>query len=156
MTTLQDRLRIPWRGGARQITWDAVLAILLLPLSLLSAALNLYSTIIAALLDFILITYIYHKLPKSKFFINWMVITLIIQYVIFEFIVVPFLEILFEENVALGILISCSIYCVYMIKKQSNKLHDVQNGFLKTENGRCFHCNICQIAVADWDHHNVW
>lgn len=156
MATLQDRFRIPWRGGARQISWDSILAIALIPLSILCAAFNLYSTIVTLLLELLIVSYIYHKYPKSFFFRNLAVAILIVQYFIFQIVVVPFLEILVEENVSLSVLILFMLFCVYMIKRQSNKLHDIQNGFLKSENGRCFHCSTCQIAVAEWDHHNVW
>lgn len=156
LATLQDRLRVPWRGGARQVTLDAILLVLLVPVSLLCGAFNVYATITTALVECMIVFYIYHKLPKSKFFLNWVLITLIVQYLVFQSVVVPLLEILYEENVALGVLIAISVCCACMVKHKSNRLQDVQNGFLKTESGRYFHCSICQIAVPDWDHHNVW
>ncbi|KAJ8964572.1 hypothetical protein NQ314_004876 [Rhamnusium bicolor] len=45
MTTIQDRLRIPWRGGAKQVAFDAALPIFIIPTMLLLASISLWWTI---------------------------------------------------------------------------------------------------------------
>lgn len=160
MATFFDRLRIPWRGGARQINCDIILPVVVVPFSFVLATFNLYCTIIAGIALFGLLFYLYCCIPKvtpkTKLFYYWNLTSLVLLYIIFEYFVVPFLEILLEENLALGVLILISLICVYMLKRKSQQLQNIENGFLKMEAGRNFHCNVCQIAVADGDHHNLW
>lgn len=97
MSTLQDRLRIPWRGGARQISPDALAAIIALPSFLALATNGLWWTITTFALMCLSLTYFYYRctraVSRTKFFIVWACASVILQFGIFEYIVVPFLEI---------------------------------------------------------------
>lgn len=46
LLTFQDRIRIPWRGGAKQITVDNVLPVVLLVALQLLAAVDFYCSLV--------------------------------------------------------------------------------------------------------------
>lgn len=91
----------------------------------------------------------------------WTITSIALLYFIFEFIVIPFLEILVEENIALSILIFGFIMSLYFTKIRANQL----TAFLESEmdsslNGRevggFYPCSICEARIPDKDHHCVW
>ncbi|KAJ8986000.1 hypothetical protein NQ317_013884 [Molorchus minor] len=162
MTTVQDRMRIPWRGGAKQIAFDAMLPIFIIPTMLLVASISLWWTVFSFTTVNIFLMFIYkfliRTIPHTKFFFVWTVTTLVASYIIFEFIVIPFLEILLEENIALSLLIFGFILCLYLLKVRTNQLFRTEES--QAEIGkvgiRVQSCNICQIRVPDKNHHCVW
>lgn len=163
--TIQDRLRIPWKGGAKQVAFDALLPVFIIPIMLLTASISLWWTIFAfttVIIFLILISnFLIRTLPYTKFFLMWAITSLAILYMIFEFVVIPFLEILLVENVALSILIFGFIMSLYTMKKRTNELprlgeNEAEKGLITKNCTRLVNCSICQVRVPDKDHHCIW
>lgn len=164
MGTFQDRLRIPWRGGAKQVSVDAILPIFILPVILLLAANSLWWTIFSFTTMTVFLVFLFNflirNLPRTKFFLVWTITSSVLLYVIFEYIVIPFLEILLEENIVLSLFIFGYIVSAYLCKVKANQLNpSVENeegkGFAKY-GGKIDNCSICQKSVPDKDHHCIW
>lgn len=160
MATIRDRLRIPWRGGAKQVAPDSILPIILIPITLIHASLSFWRTVIsfAALLIFLFFfsCHLARAVPKTKFFFVWTVTSMVVLYAIFEFIVIPFLQILVEENICLSVLIVAFVICLYLTKSR-NKMLEERGVECGTSAGVRVHtCSICRASVPDRDHHCVW
>lgn len=164
MATLQDRIRIPWRGGAKRISFDAILPIFTIPLLLLLASFSLWWTLFSFTTMTVFLACISCQfmrcIPETKFFFVWSITSLIFLYGVFEFIVIPFLQILIEENIALSILITAFVFCLYMLKFRNISLchgNEAENGLIsKTVTNRGANCCICKAYIPDKDHHCVW
>ncbi|CAH1998232.1 unnamed protein product [Acanthoscelides obtectus] len=161
MATIQDRLRIPWSGGAKQIAFDAILPIFIIPAMLLLASMSLWWTIFTFTTVVIFLTLISRffikNIPHTKFFFLWTITTLTVLYFIFEFIVIPFLEILLEENIALSVLIFGFVISVCLMKKRTKQLFMIVESSRNDKEGdRLKSCNICQIKVPSRDRHCLW
>ncbi|KAJ8918636.1 hypothetical protein NQ315_013142 [Exocentrus adspersus] len=161
MSTVQDRLRIPWRGGAKQVAFDAALPIFIIPVMLLLASISVWWTIfsfttVAMFLAFIF-NFLIRTIPHTKFFFVWTITSITALYIVFEFIVIPFLEILLEENIALSIFIFGFIMCWYLMKVRTKQLNncggDAEFGKIAS---RIQNCSVCQMRIPDKDHHCVW
>ncbi|KAG5894168.1 hypothetical protein JTB14_001863 [Gonioctena quinquepunctata] len=165
IVTMQDRLRIPWKGGAKQVAFDAVMPIFIIPIILLLASMSLWWTIfafttVAIFLGFIS-NFLIRAIPHTKFFFVWTLTSIVILYIIFEFIVIPFLEILLEENIALSIFIFGFVLCVYLMKSRTKNLchlgdNEAESGFVGRNYNSLHNCSICQKKIPDKDHHCVW
>ncbi|XP_053677362.1 palmitoyltransferase ZDHHC23-B [Anopheles nili] len=131
LLTFQDRLRIPWRGGAKQITLDNVLPIVLLISLQLLAAINFYCSLFVFILLPLLLMYMKRLLgklvPKSKFFILWFFWSGIYLLALFE-LMVPLLEILPQENIAFVVFMSMSFICLYKAKRRAVLSYVIGNG----------------------------
>lgn len=166
MTTLQDRVRIPWRGGAKRISLDAVLPILVIPLLLFLAAISFWWTLFSFTTMTVFLAYIscqfMRAIPGTKFFFVWAITSLVFLYGVFEFVVIPFLQILIEENIALSVLIMGFVFSLYMTKTKHNMLceaaeNEVEGGLIgRVVNSRAHNCPVCKVSVPDRDHHCVW
>lgn len=162
MSTLQDRLRIPWRGGAKQIAFDAALPIFVIPTMMLLASISLWWTIFSFTTVSIFLALIFNFLiktiPYTKFFFVWTITSVVVLYIIFEFVVIPFLEILLEENIALSIFIFGFIMCWYLMRVRTKHLNKVGGGDIEfgRAGNRIQNCSICQMKIPDRDHHCVW
>ncbi|RZC42496.1 palmitoyltransferase ZDHHC23 [Asbolus verrucosus] len=162
MATLQDRLRIPWRGGAKQIAFDAILPVIILPTMFILASISLWWTIFSFTAVIVILASVFkffiRTIPRTKFFIVWTVTSIIILYIIFEFIVIPLLEILVEENILLSILFALFLLFLYMMRIRNSSLgkigeNEAESGIIGTSYNKC---NICQVVVPNKDHHCVW
>ena len=89
---VEERVRIPWRGGAVQLPLSAALAVLLVPGLLWLASLH---PALAALTFLLLLPALFlvavrcivkHK-PKTKFFVRWSAVTA--AYLLYVYEVVP-------------------------------------------------------------------
>lgn len=162
---MRDRLRVPWIGGAKQVAFDTILPIFIVPIMFLLASLSLWWTVFSfstvAMFLSVIFNFLIRTIPKTKFFFMWTITSIALLYFIFEFIVIPFLEILVEENIALSILIFGFIMSLYFTKIRANQL----TAFLESEmdsslNGRevggFYPCSICEARIPDKDHHCVW
>jgi hypothetical protein len=123
MSTFQDRLRIPWRGGAKQISIDSALPIILQPVLIYVAAQSVWCTLLVLLIMLLSMCYLYSVfmrfLPRTKFFFVWTLISAVLLLLVFELSVVPFLEIMPHENcVLIGLVISSGI-CLHKVCKVS-------------------------------------
>ena len=119
MNTFQDRLRIPWRGGAKQISMDSALPIFLQPLLAYIAAQSVWCTAIVSVFALLSLIYLYsifvRFLPRTKFFFVWTLTSAVLLLLVFEINVVPFLEIKPRENCMLiGLVIAAGI-CLYKV-----------------------------------------
>ncbi|XP_069691820.1 palmitoyltransferase ZDHHC23 isoform X1 [Periplaneta americana] len=171
MSTLQDRLRIPWRGGAKQISLDSALPLVVQPLLAYIAAQSVWCTAVVALVLLLCMFYLYSTfvrfLPRTKFFFVWTLTSIVLLLLVFEFSVVPFLEIMPHENcILIGLVISSGI-CLYKVRSRAE-----QNFVVHSDMGeetelvcsvcrrrvppRTFHCRICQACIVKRDHHCVW
>uniref|UniRef100_A0A182JFF2 Palmitoyltransferase n=1 Tax=Anopheles atroparvus TaxID=41427 RepID=A0A182JFF2_ANOAO len=131
LLTFQDRLRVPWRGGAKQITLDNVAPIALLISLQLLAAINFYCSLFVFILIPLLLLYLKRLLgkilPKSKFFNLWLISSGGYLLVLFE-LVVPLLEILPQENVAFILLLSLSFICLFKTNRRAVLGHIAGHG----------------------------
>lgn len=126
LLTFQDRLRIPWRGGAKRIACEAVLPVLLLPILTSVAAINMFSTIAVCIATPAILMFVSYRAkksaggtrPRTKFFFMWSLTTVVYLWIIFE-IWVPVLELLPEENVALIALTLLSLLCFLRARKRA-------------------------------------
>lgn len=129
--TFQDRLRIPWRGGAKQISIDTLIPIFLIPLIIGIAALNFYSALFMLISTSIFLIYTYHHIPNvilhTKFFFMWSIWSTIYLLFLFES-VVPLIEILPEENYMLILFVCISIFCLFKTRQKSKE------NFIVTQN----------------------
>lgn len=164
-------------GGAKQISCDVILPMILLPSLFALGALNFPCTAIAfvsiPLLVVLLHRGCFRSLPKTKFFCAWTYSSLGLIFLIYEFLVVPFLEITTDENWI--VIVTAVLSLVTLLKVQrvqdSQKIQDVENALsnlnaLKTNNTcsscgilsapRMMHCNICQKCVPKRELHCLW
>lgn len=130
LLTFQDRLRIPWQGGAKQISLAAIIPIPILAIIIGLAAISWTIALIIFLISTILFIYSLYYLknnsPRTKFFFMWTFWTIIYIISIFE-LTVPLVEILPEENLILVLLVMVSIYSFYKCKKHANLNHIMQS-----------------------------
>ncbi|XP_060666705.1 palmitoyltransferase ZDHHC23 isoform X2 [Drosophila nasuta] len=120
LIAFQDRLRLPWRGGAKRISPAALAPAFIVPLMMGLAALNA-KTGIVLMLTLIGFTSWGLQLAertatKTTFFLSWIVFSIVYMVVIFEF-EVPLLELLPEENYILLLLSGGALYALYRTKK---------------------------------------
>uniref|UniRef100_A0A182MI63 Palmitoyltransferase n=1 Tax=Anopheles culicifacies TaxID=139723 RepID=A0A182MI63_9DIPT len=124
LLTFQDRLRIPWRGGAKQITLDVVITLVILIATLLMAAINYQFCLIVFSLMLLALLYVKHysalSHTKTKFFLVWFFGSCVYLLVLFE-LTVPLLEILFVENAVLVLLMTLGFYCLMKAKLRATK-----------------------------------
>ncbi|XP_058453244.1 palmitoyltransferase ZDHHC23-B isoform X1 [Malaya genurostris] len=132
LLTFQDRLRIPWRGGAKQITVDNVLPVVLLVSLQLLSALDFYCSLVIFMIIPMLLAYLKRflgrVLPKTKFFCLWFFWSGVYLVILFES-TVPLLELLPEENVAFVLLMSLSFFCFYKTNQRAALNHINQPQF---------------------------
>lgn len=146
MATLHDRLRIPWKGGAKRIPLEAVVSIILVAFFLYLASLGPIWTATSALSMIFFLVYVKYKFQnsRSRFFQAWMYVSFLLLYLIFEFIVIPFLEILWEENVVLTAVIAVSCIWFWQTKKRRP---------LEGSSRNCLHC---AMQVPSDSKHCAW
>ncbi|XP_053957340.1 palmitoyltransferase ZDHHC23-B isoform X1 [Anastrepha ludens] len=131
LLTFQDRLRIPWRGGAKQVTFGSIIPIFAIPLLISLAAINAYTCIVIFLACTIIMCYVYYYAQRNslrtRFFSIWVVSSLVCLTLLFE-LTVPLLEVLPEENWALAALSLASLICFHQTYKRAILNHVDQNG----------------------------
>lgn len=168
MTTLQDRLRIPWpRGGARQVSLEAVLPIIILPILACISCQGPWWTVAA--LGPLPFAYCFLQrclLPRSRFFFVWASVSVIFSLLVFEISVVPLLEILPLENIVLMTLACTALFGTHFVRIKAAS--GVATALLPIEGGitcvycrkrvppRSHHCYNCQTCIINKIHHCVW
>lgn len=120
LIAFQDRLRLPWRGGAKRISPAALAPALIVPLMMGLAALNAKTGVVLmlALIGFTSwgLQLAERTATKTTFFLSWIVFSVIYMVVIFE-CEVPLLELLPEENYLLLILSFGALYSLHRTKQ---------------------------------------
>lgn len=123
LLTFQDRLRLPWKGGAKQISLDAIIPMLVIPLVIGIGAINSETALIMCIATTLLLGYCYYYLrrtvPRSRFFVMWTFWSVFYLIVLFEF-TVPMMELLPEENFILVLLTSIAMFSFYRVKTRAN------------------------------------
>lgn len=176
--TVWERMRNPcgWRGGAKQISVDAMIPLFAVPLLAVIAAQSILCTIVIFLATPILVYYLYHNflrfLLRTKFFLMWTITSVLMLMIVFEVSVVPLLEILPEENLFFIICVAGGIFCGS--KTRLNADHIAQEG--TTEQGlelgegsgelcvtcrrrappKAYHCRMCQTCILNREYHCKW
>lgn len=118
---IQDRFRVPWTGGAKQLSFDAISAIIVLPTLLMLATLHPFLAFGVTVLILIMLRCIYvfqtsHQI-HSKFFQMWTITSILLIWFVFEFMGQPFLEITMGENIAFNVLFNLAIFSIYICRK---------------------------------------
>lgn len=135
LLTFQDRLRIPWRGGAKQVTVDNVLPVVLLVSLQLLAAVDFYCGLAIFIIIPLLLAYLKRflerVLPKTKFFSLWLVWSGIYLLALFE-LAVPLLELLPEENIVFVALTFLSFLFFYKTNQKA-PLNHISPALVKEE-----------------------
>lgn len=112
----RDRLRL--LGGVRQISIDAILPIIILPVMFCIAAVNFYFMIGVCIVMPLFLGYAQWLrrtfAPRTKFFFMWTVWSGIYLYIIFE-ITVPLMELLPEENFIFITVMFLAVFCFYKV-----------------------------------------
>ncbi|XP_075146794.1 zinc finger DHHC-type palmitoyltransferase GABPI isoform X2 [Haematobia irritans] len=128
LLTFQDRLRIPWRGGAKQISMESIIPGAVLPLVMGLAALNEITCYIMLGSTIVFLgyghQYIKRNHVKTKFFFMWLVWSVIYMIACLQF-AVPLLELLPEENWFLVIMGCFSGYMFWLTRKHACACHDL-------------------------------
>ncbi|XP_055837323.1 palmitoyltransferase ZDHHC23-B [Episyrphus balteatus] len=168
LLTFQDRLRVPWQGGAKQISLDAIVPMLVIPLVIGIAAINSETALIMCIATTLLLGYCYYYLrrtvPRTRFFVMWTFWSVFYLIILFEF-TVPMMELLPEENFFLVLLASVTMFCFYRVKTRANLNHvpvsivsedelpditEEQTSLLidnsESDEGDHHHPNVCQVC----------
>lgn len=169
---VQDRCRIPWKGGARTVPLDVVLPFVLLPILACVASINAWCTFIVFLtLPFLTIffkRFFGQHLPLTKFFLSCTISSGIYMIMIFEYLVVPHLEILVSENfiflaqVVIGslFLFSTRLTTVKFVGDDGNPTENGVDLVCKSCRLKCppdaMHCAICNCCVTKGEYHCWW
>lgn len=122
LLTFQDRLRIPWVGGAKQVSLDDFAPAVIVPFVIFVASINFYTAVFLGLASMVFLVYTYKLLqrvkPKSKFFFMWTFWSTIYMIVIFEYSV-PMFELLPEEKYILVINVVLAIVFITRTKQKA-------------------------------------
>lgn len=166
--------------NSKQISFDAVMPLLLLPLLTLIASQNLLCTIFVFIMTPLLVYYLYRNFlrfqMRTKFFLMWTVASILLLMLVFEFMVIPQLEILPEENLVFMICFVSGIICWYKtvqnadqpiqeVDQENEQLlglelgegsRDTCNICRKRAPPKAFHCKICQTCIMERQYHCKW
>lgn len=162
---MQDRLRIPWRGGAKQVAFDSLLPVFIIPIMLIIASISLWWTIFSftsvAIFLMLIYKFLIHTIPNTKFFYMWTWTTVVVLYLIFQLMVIPLLEILLEENLVLTFLIIGFFICFYYLFTKTKNLGRLEESEIESLYGtrrdsRTEYCSICQVRIFNKDDHCFW
>lgn len=177
--TVWERVRNPCclRGGSKQVSLDAVIPIFAIPALAVLAAQAVYLTFLVFLLTPVLVYHLHHNflrfLPRSKFFLMWTITSVGGLGVMFEFSVVPLLEILPEENFVFVASVLGGILCGYKTRVTADcpTQEDVNpNKGLELGEGsgeicpscrrrtppKAYHCRTCQTCILGREYHCRW
>lgn len=177
--TVWERLRNPcgWRAGAKQISVDAMLPLLVVPILAVIAAQAVLCTIVVFLATPILVYYLHHNflrfLLRTKFFLMWTITSVLMLMLVFELSVVPLLEILPEENLLFMVCVVGGIWCGYRAKLNAD--YTAQEGAMTVQGlelgegsgelcttcrrrapPKAHHCRLCQTCILNREYHCKW
>lgn len=185
VANIQDRLRVPWRGGARRISLDSAVPLLLFPVTLYITAQGFWPTILLFPLVTLFLYYIHRTVRKyrvaTKFFYVWTLTSASFVFMIFQFLVIPTLDIDSNENFIIIIIMLVTVACFFFTKKHATKSHlkpdlemtdisetdehivllnsveDIQCDTCKRViPPRTYHCFVCKTCVIQQHIHSYW
>lgn len=173
MLSGSDRLRIPWFGGARKVSLDALLPVVLLSIFIFCAAQGVWMSVVAfAFLPIFLIYahFLYMKLySQTHFFYSWTITSTLFIFTLFEFVGVNILEIREDENLAFFSLTVAVLFSIYKVRQKERMSYVVSefqqdpsnlNNYCLDCNirvpARAFHCYTCQVCIMRRDQHCAW
>lgn len=106
-------------AGVKQISFDAILPIILLPTFIGIAAISFFSMIVVCIVMPLFLGYAQWLrksfAPRSKFFLIWSICSAIYLWILFE-ATVPLLELLPEENFIFITTMFGAILCFYKVR----------------------------------------
>lgn len=115
------RERIRMLGGVKQISIDAVLPIILLPLMFCVAAINFYFMIVICIVMPLFLGYAQWLrkscAPRTKFFFMWAFASGVSLWILFE-MTVPLMELLPEENFIFITTLFAAAFCFYKVSNE--------------------------------------
>lgn len=118
LISFRDRFRPFYGSGAKRISVEAILPIILLPIMFGIAAINLYCTIFICVTIPLFLGYAQYLrksiAPRTKFFFLWALWSVIYLWILFE-MTVPLLELLPEENFIFISTMFLSMFCFYKV-----------------------------------------
>lgn len=168
VANIQDRLRIPWRGGARRISLDSAIPLIFFPTTLYFAARGFWHTVFLFLLV-TLFLYLTHRTVRkyrvaTKFFYVWTLTSALLVFLIFQILVVPMLDINGNENVMISLTMVGTAACFYITKKYAIKSHlkqdlemsyvnETDENIVLLEEAEVIQCNTCKRAVPPRTYH---
>lgn len=65
LLTFQDRIRLPWKGGAKKLSLDTILPIIMIPALLAIAAINSYCSAIVFIAIPVFLSYSYFYIRRN-------------------------------------------------------------------------------------------
>ena len=166
-----------WKDSAvRNVSFDALIPILVIPLLTLVASQNLFCTFITFAMSPPLVYYLYRDflrfLMRTKFFLMWTITSVLMLMLVFELSVVPLLEILPEENFVFVLCVVGGLACGYKTRKTADHANqetaslqglelgegsgDVCNICRRRAPPKAFHCRLCQTCILGREYHCKW
>lgn len=126
MSIIANRLRFPWGGGARRMSFDALCPLFLIPLMLFLAAQGVWYTFGVFMCLPLALGYLHNYIikfkPDSKFFLSWTITTIVLSMYMFQ-TMSPYFLITTEENLACVVLFSSSVYCLVRARYLAKSSH---------------------------------
>ncbi|KAK9506448.1 hypothetical protein O3M35_008386 [Rhynocoris fuscipes] len=171
--TGSDRFRIPWLFGARKVSLDALLPIILLPTFILCAAQGVWMSVVAFAFLPIFLIYVHFLYTKfhsqTNFFFSWNITSIVFTFFLFEFVGVNILEIREDENFVFCSFTVAVFFSLYKVKKKERLSYvnnEHQYSQIKLDNycqvcnirvpARTYHCFTCQVCFLQRDQHCAW
>ncbi|XP_018058569.1 PREDICTED: palmitoyltransferase ZDHHC23 isoform X2 [Atta colombica] len=155
--TVCERLRNPcgWRAGAKQISVDAMLPLVVVPILAVIAAQAFLCTVAVFLVTPVFVYYLHHNflrfLLRTKFFLMWTITSVLMMMLVFEISVVPLLEILPEEN--LVFMENAGVVDVLELGDGSGELCATCRRRIPP---KAHHCRLCQTCILNREYHCKW
>ncbi|XP_012285674.1 palmitoyltransferase ZDHHC23 [Orussus abietinus] len=172
------RFRTPcsWSGGSKQVSVDAVIPLFAVPILAVVAAQTLLCTILIFLATPLLVYYLHHNflrfLLRTKFFLVWTIVSVLMLLLVFEICVVPLLEILPEENFVFVSYVVGGLWCGYKTRLKAD--HATQDSIIaqglelgegsgelctscrRRAPPKAYHCHTCQTCILGREYHCKW
>ncbi|EZA51046.1 Putative ZDHHC-type palmitoyltransferase [Ooceraea biroi] len=146
--TVWERLRNPcgWRAGAKQISVDAMLPLLVVPTLAVMAAQAVSCTILVFLATPVLVYYLHHNflrfLLRTKFFLMWTITSVLMLMLVFE------------------VLNADSAAQEGAVSTQGLELGEGSGELCTTCRRRAppkaHHCRLCQTCILNREYHCKW
>uniref|UniRef100_A0A8D8LPK7 Palmitoyltransferase n=1 Tax=Cacopsylla melanoneura TaxID=428564 RepID=A0A8D8LPK7_9HEMI len=127
MAMIADKIRIPWRGGARKTAIDTLLPIILVPGMLALAASGVWFSFGVFMCLPLVLVYLHNILPKyipnTKFFFVWAITTIVITHIMFQWNIVDLLMIETVEIIQFYVLFLGSLFCFFRTRVLAKSNH---------------------------------